>query len=286
MKLENKDLKIEFCTPFSDYTGSRFDQLGICKQVTLHNKSTFLTVENFDANKKTTGIGLSNEFGIKKPIGFDEASLNESFLKIGVGNIKKTHSTYDFATPYTFEPCKITIKKISEQKIQFSTQQQLRDYGLNLSKTFSIHENKLTIDYYLENIGAKDIETTEYYHNFFSFNNLNIDPHYFFKSNIYLSPHKIIDQDHILDFKDQQIQFKNPQESSYYLRQYLTHKEPIKWSLQNKLNGLAVTVHEDFQAERFAIWGTKHVISPECFIKIKLQPNQTSQWSRVYTFTN
>jgi hypothetical protein len=40
----------------------------------------------------------------------------------------------------------------------------------------------------------------------------------------------------------------------------------------------------DFIPERINVWGHKHVISPELFVSIDLEPGKKQKWRRRYTF--
>jgi hypothetical protein len=40
----------------------------------------------------------------------------------------------------------------------------------------------------------------------------------------------------------------------------------------------------DTSACRIALWGMPHVISPEVFKRIDLEPGESDSWSRTYSF--
>jgi hypothetical protein len=45
-----------------------------------------------------------------------------------------------------------------------------------------------------------------------------------------------------------------------------------------------VREYDDFTPARVALWGTKHVASPEVYIDIDLEPGQSQTWTRRYEF--
>ncbi|MNW62067.1 hypothetical protein D3C74_401750 [compost metagenome] len=56
------------------------------------------------------------------------------------------------------------------------------------------------------------------------------------------------------------------------------------WELRHKPSGAGVRESGDFAAERMALWGEKHVISPEVFVDISILPRHSKHWSRSYQF--
>ncbi|MDA3899059.1 MAG: hypothetical protein PF637_00920 [Spirochaetes bacterium] len=74
-------------------------------------------------------------------------------------------------------------------------------------------------------------------------------------------------------------------ENWFYARaeKFSTLKER-EWTLRYKEGPIAVSVQECFPVSTFAVWGMSHVISPEFFIDINLDPGKELAWSRVYTF--
>ena len=50
--------------------------------------------------------------------------------------------------------------------------------------------------------------------------------------------------------------------------------------------GVEVMEVDDFELCRSALWGMKHVIAPESFIRIDIAPGETQMWTRKYVFSN
>jgi hypothetical protein len=40
----------------------------------------------------------------------------------------------------------------------------------------------------------------------------------------------------------------------------------------------------DFRPARIALWGMRHVISPEAFIEVDIEPGSAQKWTRKYEF--
>ena len=110
MVLAGDRLCVEIAPPGSEYyNGSRFDWTGFVVQVTLDNTHTFCGPESRDGSG-TGGIGLCNEFGIFRPIGFDDARPGDQFPKLGVGLLTQPDgSPYRFYRDYAIEPFDIRV---------------------------------------------------------------------------------------------------------------------------------------------------------------------------------
>ena len=96
-------LQVEIAEPQTIYCSSRFDWTGFITQVTLDKERTFCVPEAIDGTG-TGGHGLCNEFGITRPIGFDDAAPGETFPKIGVGLLRRPDAeAYSFGRDYEIE---------------------------------------------------------------------------------------------------------------------------------------------------------------------------------------
>lgn len=49
-------------------------------------------------------------------------------------------------------------------------------------------------------------------------------------------------------------------------------------------SGAGEKENNNFTVHKFALWGYKHVVSPETFVKIDLEPGTVQTWSREYEF--
>jgi hypothetical protein len=56
------------------------------------------------------------------------------------------------------------------------------------------------------------------------------------------------------------------------------------WDVYNHTKGVGIREFDDFKPARVALWGMRHVISPEVFIEINLKPGEEMRWTRKYEF--
>ena len=58
------------------------------------------------------------------------------------------------------------------------------------------------------------------------------------------------------------------------------HSANGEWEITHDSIGVGMKETTDFIPEMMNVWGLKHVISPELFIKIDLEPGQKLKWQR------
>jgi len=285
MYLQNSRLKVEILKPGEVYKQTRFDWMGMITQISMDGKETFCVPESLIAGIGTNGRGLFNEFGIEEPIGYEEAKVGEKFPKLGVGLLTKFEDEpYKFNVDYEIEPFHCSIVK-AEDNIKFSlTTKECRGYKVKQSKNISIKDNKLVINYCIENIGEKAILTTEYSHNFMGINNRLIGPEYIlrFSEGFEIG---ILQQN--LRVNSKEITWNNVVDKEFYFK--LKNSSKVKgeyWELIHLPSAIGVRETLDFEIHRFAVWGNAHVISLEGFIKLDIKPGEKKEWSREFKFFN
>lgn len=281
--IKNNRLSVEISEPGESYTGSRFDWTGFVTQITLDGDVTYCVPEKYEVGKGSGGIGFCNEFGIDQPIGYDETKIGKSFPKIGVGLLKKdTTAPYDFFYHYKINPAEVLVTA-SDDRCQFvSRLTEANGYESVLTKVISVEDNKLVMSYQLKNTGTKSIKTNEYCHNFIGINNTDLCKDY------QLTVPNLKKYD--LAVGDVTIKGDNitwhetPKEEFYMSLETSDKSHEYNWQLFNQKVGAGVRELSQMDYSKFAIWGYKHVVCPELFITIDLEPDESMTWNRVYEF--
>lgn len=152
------------------YRGTRFDWSGAFKNLD-YKGHTFIEpwFENYDPKLHDAISGPVEEF---TPLGYADAKPGDKFVKIGVGELRKSDDKpyvfakyYDVANPGKW--------KISEHKDHLDFTHELTDlatgYGYVYRKTVRLTKGKpeLVLEHSLKNTGKLPIETSVYNHNFF-----------------------------------------------------------------------------------------------------------------------
>lgn len=313
--LRSDRLAVEIARPGSAYGGTRFDWTAFITQVTLDGVHTFCVPESLTPGQGTGGIGLCNEFGIERPVGYDDAQPGESFPKLGIGLlVRADDEPYTFMRPYEFVlRFPVDIDVTPEGARFFVGPVDSRGYAVRLEKNVSVRANELTVAYRLENVGSKPVITHEYCHNFCGIDGHAMGPEYRLRfaqpvvfqdmSEIYarrmprrggpprgamgqLTPAQI--QARMLGVLEKEGNTLWPRETPerpFYCRLTgLAQTDDPQWELVHLPSGLAMREYDDFCPSRIAVWGTEHVVSAEVFVDIDLQPGETQIWTRRYAF--
>ena len=282
--LQNNRLEIRIQEPGSSYRRSRFDWSGICQQVTLDGEHTYCSQEATIDSPGTEGVGLVDEFGIHTPVGYDHSKVGTWFPKIGIGFLEKFEpDSYNFFVDYAIKPSPVDVDVDGTCRVSFLQRSDvLNGWGWQLRKTYILDGPKLTIDYILENCGGKPIRTEQYNHNFMAVNGQVVGPDYQLETSFPLD----------FTFTTGGIQVDGgklnlteiPPVDIYALQSDCIDLQNVTWRLTHTPSGHGVQGCERFQLNKFALWGKSHVISPEFFVWIDLQPGQTQSWRREYIF--
>jgi hypothetical protein len=287
--LSNEFLEIEIAE-VGAYSGSRFDWTGFITQVQLKNGGhTFCVMEKEVPLSSVEGTGICNEFGITEAVGYDESKVGEQFPKLGVGLLtKQEDAPYFFKKAYPIKPYPIDTVYNQPHSIEYIVHpEDCRGYATKLTKKISLHDASLHIDYTLQNVGIQDIRTNEYTHNFIGINQLPMGPDYILKFSFPIEI-ELMKQNHtpdILRIIGNEIHWNRIPEQEFYCKfKGVPNNEEAYWELIHKKSGIGMREISHFPISVIAIWGTKHVVSPEFFIDIHLKPGEVQTWRRTYDF--
>jgi hypothetical protein len=313
--LRSDRLTVEIAWPGTAYAGTRFDWTGFITQVTLDGEHTFCVPESLQPGQGSGGIGLCNEFGIERPIGYDDAQVGEPFPKLGIGLLTRADKgRYNFFRPYEIaQPFPIDVQAVAGAVTFVVEPVDCRGYAARLEKTVSVQGHTLTIAYRLENVGSRPIVTHEYCHNFCGIDSHPLGPDYRLRV-----PYEIAFEDmsermtmmlprvlrllpraiqvrlvrarlkrmgSIVATEGQELWLSSTPERPFYRRLIgFAESESAQWELVHVPSGVGVREFDDFLPSRVALWGTAHVISAEVFVDIDLPPGETLAWTRRYEF--
>ncbi|MGK9477792.1 hypothetical protein [Melioribacter sp. OK-6-Me] len=284
VELNSDSLSLIIDLPHEGYSGSRFDYTGKIRKVIYEDLHIGTSeTEIYDTKK---GCGFFNEFGIDSPLGYDEVDVGEEFVKPGVGYLKKvSYDLYDFFYEYSFRPFNYDYW-IDKEKIIYHYKCDFNGYGFEVLKEIVLTGNRFNIKYKFENTGEKVIQTNEYVHNFISINSNNLSKNYrlifpfqIIKDDI----KKVNDKENKLIFHENLISWNDEPKTEFFLDTIKSNCSAI-WTISNRMLGCEISEKGDFTAYKINLWGKRHVVSPELFKKIELNPSQKEEWSRTFSF--
>jgi len=284
--LKNNNLEIQIDLPQTNYNFSRFDWCG--KIVSVMYKGISVSgvekLNNEDENK--SGKGFYNEFGINAAIGYDEIKEGDWFHKIGVGLLKKDGSEYLFSKEYEIKPAKFTVAA-KPDKISISCKSQIANgYAYEYMKEIKMLESVFIVTYHLKNTGSKTIITNEYDHNFIAINNNFIGSDYILKFPFEINPVQFdatVDPEGKVEVGQKEITFNaTPDEQFFFSNLTGNQNRDAAWEILNTKSKIGISETGSFKTNKVNVWGWKHVISPELFFDIRVEPGHEIEWSRTY----
>jgi len=284
--LKSNNLKVAIDFPLENYKGSRFDWSGKISSIRFENLPLTTIEDTGSKDVDFLGKGLYNEFGITSPIGFEETPVGGWFHKIGVGLLKKEHKDYLFHRNHIIKPARFDVNYENQKIIIFCKSEDVNGYSYILKKEITVSENSFIINYSLHNTGEKRIITDEYVHNFMAINNTLIDKDYELKFPFPINPSlfdETVNSEKKVEIGLENIAFNKTPKKQFFFSNLTGGKElQAEWMLTNLKANVGIKEIGNFKTDKINVWGWKHVISPELFFKISIDPKKTIEWSRKF----
>ena len=287
-KLNNDILEIQWDLPREGYDFSRFDWTGKITQIRFKGVPVTTLEQKNAVNPTHFGMGLYNEFGIETALGFEEVQPGDYFHKIGIGALKKQNTPYLFSDPYDIRPARFEMELQTDKiKVQCSSEN-LNGYAYLLTREFILEGNRLLINYELHNSGNKPIHTEEYVHNFMGVNNEPIAKGYDLRFPFILKEEtfeQLVNPESMMAFDNNKVNFHQSTKDQFFVS-HLNGKTkvPAQWELLHLNSNIGIRETGDFETGKVNLWGCQHVVSPELFHSISVNPGSSSDWSRTYQF--
>lgn len=273
------------------YQGVRFDWSGVIPKLSYKGHSFFgvWNPNRYDAKLHDNITGPVEEFN---PIGYEEAAVGGTFLKIGVGMLTKTNdSKYIFTDRYAIQNGGKWTTKPSKNKVIFT--HELSDasgYSYLYRKTVKLTKGKpeMVLEHNLKNTGKNTIETSSYNHNFFMIDNEPTGP------NIQTSfPFEVSAEGKnfgtIAHAENRAISYTRTLETgenvySAGLKGFGTTAKDYDILIKNLKTSAGVRIICDKPMDKFVYWACPTTSCPEPYIKIVAKPQEEVHWTIKYEF--
>jgi hypothetical protein len=277
---------------YGSYRGTRFDWSGVISSLRFGGHEYFgRWYEHHDPKIHDAITGPVEEFrSDDKGLGYDEAKSGGTFVRIGIGTVRKpdepAYRAYD--TYEIVDPGKWTIHK-HQDRIEFTHQLKSDNgYAYVYRKTIRLVKGKpeLLIEHSLKNTGQKVIDTTQYNHNFFVIDHEVVGPDIAVKFVFTPIP--------VRGFKDraevhgqeivfpQELQGKNGVFSE--LEGSKNDVQDYDFRVENLKTHAGVHITSDQPLEKVNFWAISTVASAEPYIHLRVEPGKESQWTVRYDF--
>jgi hypothetical protein len=278
------------------YHDARFDWSGMVARVE-YNGHWFFNGPNASLDNKTNYpvFGTAEEFGMDRPLGFQEAKAGETFVKIGVGELLKPPSPpwYFWGLAYTVGRPGTWAVTEGPGWIQYDqTVHGPRGLAYAYSKRIELVKDQpvIRISRRLTNLGGTKITTTHYTHNFITLDGLTVaGPPCRMELRFQPTPHrnlKLWRTRGIVEPDGNALAFVQPLVGAVYL---VLSSEPREagdhwFRVHNPEIGAGVTVQGDRPLCRIAFYTQGPAICPEPFVQLNVEPSASESWETTYTF--
>jgi hypothetical protein len=290
------------------YRGTRFDWSGIIGSLKYAGHDYYgpwftkmdPTVEDYIgqgddviAGPCSAITGPVEEFSTNnEALGFSEASSGGTFLKIGVGVLRKPDSAaYNMFRLYDVVDHGQWSVQVKPQSIDFtqSVNDPLSGYGYLYQKTVRLVPGKpqMVIEHRLTNIGKRPIVTSVYDHNFLVLDHQPIGPDFTITLPFEIHPAKPVNP---------ALGAVSGKTISYH-RQLQPHEifgvgiggfgktaKDYEITIENKHVGAAMKISGDQPLESEELWSIRSILAMEPFIHMSIEPGKDFTWKYTYDY--
>ena len=280
------------------YRGQRFDQAGVVGRLSVGGQDFYgpwfdrVSARDLDDPYTSEGLVVAAASAISGPVeefapaGFDAAAPGETFLKIGVGRLRRPDAKdYDHARDYELVDGGKRDTVTTASSITFT---QDVAGGYRYVKTLRLVPGKpqLRIEHELTNTGTMPIDTNVYDHNFLNLGPGNGDVAVTFPFAI--TPDLTPDP-RLARVTGKGFSFVRPlagkERVAFLISGFGSNARDYDVTVENVKTGAKVRVTGDDRLVRLYTWSIRAVMAVEPFIGIDLPPGATKRWAYTYTYT-
>jgi hypothetical protein len=310
-EISNGQIKAKVYLPDASngfYRSTRFDWSGVIGSLEYKGHQFYgdwfqkIDAAVYDFNYDGTGVvsapftamvGPGEEFNTAgKALGFDEAHPGGTFVKIGVGVLRKPDdSKFDHSKTYEIvDGGKWTVKK-TRDSVEFT--QELSDpatgYGYLYKKTVRLMPGKpeMVLEHSLKNTGTKPIDSTVYDHNFWTLDNLAPGPGLVIRFPFQLQTTHPPKSD-----------FAEIRGNEFVYTKALADKDRVTSTFQgyrdtaadydirveNQKVGAGVRIRGNRPLANVVLWSIRTVMAIEPYIAMKIEPGEEFTWKLTYDY--
>lgn len=306
--LSNGPLKVLLYLPDAAngfFRGTRFDWAGIIGRLEYANHVYYdrwfsrmdpatrdwTVAPEVVAGPNTAITGPAEEF--QMPLGYDAAQAGGSFVKIGVGVLKKPDDNAAYSSMRLYDIVDPGVRTLDVTPIAATFTHNLNDpasgYGYSYTKTIRLTpgQPEMRIEHRLKNTGRQRLETTVYNHNFLALDGLTTGAGFVVKTPYEIvsarppnpaladiAGHEVI---YLADLTDRQtvatpLSGFGPTSADYDFR------------VEHAKAGVGVRITGDRPLASAALWSMRTTLAVEPFVAIAIDSGQEFTWNITYTY--
>ena len=286
------------------YRGTRFDWSGVISRLQCDGHEYYgawfterqPSVRDFIfrgadivAGPHSAITGPAEEF--VAPQGYDSAQPDETFVKIGVGVLRRMDATeYSCYDNYELVDSGKWSTRQNAGSIEFT--QEIADpvsgYGYEYTKTVSLVDQRpeLVIAHTLRNTGRLPIRTPQYNHNFLTLDRTPIGPAFVItlpfaaRTTANLAPFAAISGNRIV----YRAELSGDDVLGFPVHGFGNSQSDYDIRIENQQTGAGLRMTADRPLSHLAVWSIRTVLSVEPFIDLNIAPSTRADWSYHYTY--
>jgi hypothetical protein len=274
------------------YRGTRFDWSGAISSLQFKGHEYFgKWFDRYDPKIHDAIMGPVEEFLTNgMGLGYEEAKVGESFVKIGVGAVLKPEerafrqfNTYDITDNGSW-----TIHTGTDS-VEFT--QELSDtlgYAYQYKKTIRLVPGKpeMVLEHSLKNTGKKTIATSVYEHNFYMLDHQPAGPDYSVRFPFEVHPQADLHGAAEARGKEFTYLKELPDRESVYTAMdgFGSAVRDYDIRVENRKAAIGVRQTSDRPIAKLVFWSIRTTVCPEAYIDLKVEPGQEEKWKIHYEF--
>jgi hypothetical protein len=242
------------------------------------------------ASAQSAMVGPAEEFS--RPQGFAAAKPGGTFVKIGVGVLRKSddsnysgYNSYELVDPgkWTVNPTPDSVEFIQEVTDSSS------GYGYVYRKTVRLTPGKpeLTIAHSLRNTGRLPLQTNQYNHNFLVLDRAPTGPD--FRITVPFAVQTARPPDPALaEIRGKEIVFlktvQGEERVAIGIQGFGAEAKDYDVRVEHVKTGAGFRVTSDRPLAALSLWSIRSVISMEPYVDVSTEPGSTTSWTYTYTY--
>ena len=292
-ELSNSSIRATLYLPDAQqgyYRGTRFDWSGAISSLKWNGHEYFGPwFDRYDPKLHDAITGPVEEFLTgDSGLGYAEAKPGESFVRIGVGAVRKPEEPAyrRFETYEIVDPGKWTIKK-STSSIEFV--HELGDtagYAYVYRKTLRLIKDSLVLEHRLKNTGRKPIATSVYNHNFFTLDRQPTGPDIVVR--FPFDPRAARALNGLAEVRGKELvflkEFVKGQTVFTEVEGFGATAKDYDFRIEHRRSGAGVRITGDRPLSKLLFWSAGLTVCPEPYIDASVEPGKESSWRITYQF--
>ena len=272
------------------YRGTRFDWSGAVARLRWNTHEYF--GEWFARHDPVLHDGITGpveEFQAgDSSVGYDEARAGETFVRLGVGAVRKPHEPAyrRFATYEIVDPGRWKVAR-GKDHVTFSHElQDANGYGYVYTKVLRLSKDTLVLDHRLSNTGRKAIATSVYNHNFFTIDRQPTGPDLVVR--FAFEPRAIRPLGELGALTGRELTFVRELAKGQNVFTELDGFGPTAADydirVENRKTRAGVRITADRPIVKFVFWSAPATVCPEPYIDANVAPGKETSWRITYQF--